>query len=382
MLFFRSKRQTKDKIKSLTITKLQVVACLVIFFAGNSAFALTSQEINQRINDANSKLSQIRSDKQTLAGQVAEFDSQIYAVQLQIDAAQNEINTLNGKINQTNQQINKAELDLKRQQDLMRDYLRTMYIEGQVSTIELIVKSKNFSDFVDQSEYLGSIQEKVQDTANSIVVLQKDLAVKKKSLEVEKAKSEQLKMAQVLQQQAINNQRAVKDSLLQQTKGNEANYQALLNNLYQQRAALSARNNETIGGGGSSYPYAGSNPDAADPWGMYYRQCTSFAAWHSATFGPVSGSVISDWGHNHRANGGDWGWLASSHGYTVNSTPSVNAIMSFPYQAGMPYGHVAIVTSVNGNGTVNVAEYNYSYPLAYGTRGNVDPARYGAVFIH
>ncbi len=382
MRFLKVERSYNKNFITKITTKAWVIMCLVLFLPASSTFALTAGELDQKIKDVNSKLSQVRAEKRTLAEQVEAFDNQIYSVQLQINSTQGEINALTEKISETNKQIEEATIKLKTQQEIMKEYLRTIYIEGQVSTVELIAKSENFSDFVDRSEYLGSIQQSVQETADTIVELQKELDTKKKELEVEKSKSEQLKTAQLLQQQSISNQRAVKDSLLAQTKGSEANYQSLLNNLYQQRAALSAKNNETVRGGGSAYPYANADPNGVDPWGMYYRQCTSYAAWRSATYGPVPGSVISNWGHNYRANGGDWGYLASLFGYTVNSTPSPGAIMSFPYGLDLPYGHVAIVKSVNANGTVNVSEYNWSIPLGYSERDNVRAANYGAVFIH
>ncbi len=387
MHFLKTEKAKKNKKSFHIITKLQLFAILVLFFIANPVFALTPQEIDQKIKETNDQLLQIKSDKKTLGNQLAEFDNQIYQAQLQIDSTQGSINETSSLIEQTGQQITKAESDIRMQEDIMDEYLRTMYIEGQVSTIELIAKSKNFSEFVDRSEYLGSVQENVQETANKILLLKDSLNQKKNDLETEKAKSEQLKMSQTLQRQAIEGQRGIKDSLLQETKGSETNFQNILTGLYDQRAAISVKNKEVVsvsgsGGGGGGYPYSGSDPNGIDPWGMYYRQCTSYAAWKSSTSGPVPGEIISDWGHGHTANGGDWGALASSHGYTVNYAPTVGSIMSFPYGPGLPYGHVAIVTAVVSDENVSVSEYNWSNPLGYGTRSNVNPKNYGAVFIH
>jgi len=69
--------------------------------------------------------------------------------------------------------------------------------------------------------------------------------------------------------------------------------------------------------------------------------------------------------------GGYWGdagysWLvnASASGFTVSSIPVAGSI-------GVQVGHVVVVTSVNGNGTVNLSEMNYNGGLGvvhYDTR--------------
>lgn len=57
---------------------------------------------------------------------------------------------------------------------------------------------------------------------------------------------------------------------------------------------------------------------------------------------------------NQLGNGG-YGWLAAAaaFGYATGSTPAPGAI-------GVESGHVVIIESVNGNGTVNISEMNYA----------------------
>lgn len=69
------------------------------------------------------------------------------------------------------------------------------------------------------------------------------------------------------------------------------------------------------------------------------------------------------WVGNYWGNASDWGRSAQAQGHTVNHVPSVGSIAWFG--AGKPtadpvYGHVAIVTAVNANGTVHIIEGNYA----------------------
>lgn len=381
MHFLRNERRNKRISSKNILTKLRVAACLVLFLLPIYSFA---DNLDQKINNLENLKDQTTQQKNSLQGEVANFDSQISKIQAQINTSQDQIGKINLNIVSTNQQINQAETDLKKQRELMGEYLETMYIEGQVSTVELIVKSNNFSDFINQSEYLGAIQQNVQETANKIVSLRQELDKKKKSLEVDKAKAEQLKATQLVARQALDNQRAAKNTILQQTKGNEASYQKMLTALYAERAARWSYGGSSTGGSGGGYPWAntavywdGIWHCVSDSYNMCARQCTSYAAWRAATSGIISASDIRTWGSSGSANGGEWANLARAYGYRVDKSPAPNTIISWPVGTfSTPsytdyYGHVAYVKSVNSDGTMTINEFNFSQADTFDERYNV-----------
>lgn len=102
---------------------------------------------------------------------------------------------------------------------------------------------------------------------------------------------------------------------------------------------------------GENYPYTGASyySNSPDPWGMYKRQCVSFAAWKVAS----SGRVMPYWGG--RGNANLWDDNARSSGIPVDSNPTVGsvAVDNSGY-----YGHVMFVEEVYGDGTILVSQYN------------------------
>ena len=103
-----------------------------------------------------------------------------------------------------------------------------------------------------------------------------------------------------------------------------------------------------------SYPYPnGTNPTAGmgDTWGYGVRNCTSYVAWK---INQVFGKNISGWGDAKN-------WANSTHGYTVDNTPSIGAIAVWQTGGG-GHGHVAYVYAVN-NGIASLDEYNSGFPL-------------------
>lgn len=126
----------------------------------------------------------------------------------------------------------------------------------------------------------------------------------------------------------------------------------------------------------TNYPWAGlTYADGGDQWGMAYGQCVSYAAWmiyqnnggtqHPASI-PAKGWFPSDglakspvrysWG-----NAGYWNGSAASAGYRVDSTPHVGAIAQWVNGSdggAFTVGHVAYVTGVNSDGSMDLAQYN------------------------
>ena len=104
---------------------------------------------------------------------------------------------------------------------------------------------------------------------------------------------------------------------------------------------------------------AAAAPAPAPSYGVNYYsggQCTYYAFERRQQLGK---SVGSNWGNAH-----NWANAARSQGYSVTNSPSVGAIMVFAQGQGGAssyYGHVAIVESVNGDGSINISEWNWTH---------------------
>lgn len=94
--------------------------------------------------------------------------------------------------------------------------------------------------------------------------------------------------------------------------------------------------------------------------GFDYRNCTDYVAW---ALGLTWSSFKFPAG---KGNAVDWEAYAGNAGLTVTHTPSVGDIAWWGATASNPYGHVALVTAVNGNGTVTVSQYNGDNDGDYG----------------
>lgn len=328
------------------------------------------------------------SETTTLAGQVAALQGEISALEAQIAASQT-------KLAEVQAHIARAQAQLDQKRALLAANLHHMYTDDSISTLEMLASSKNFSDFVDQSQYHQSVESKVYGTVNEIKALQKRLDAEKQSVE-------QLLADQTAMQARLNTQRAEVARLLalktaeqQVYTQNIAATNAEVARLRQQQAAENARGfisrpaaplaatpraasraapsvGSVVKSGGGSYPWANVPfpNELPDPWGMYKRQCVSYAAWKVAN----SGRHMPYWGG--RGNAKQWDDNARGAGIPVDDRPRAGDVAISNAGA---YGHAMYVESVNGDGTITISQYNAGWDGAY-SEGRRPAA--GLVFIH
>lgn len=115
----------------------------------------------------------------------------------------------------------------------------------------------------------------------------------------------------------------------------------------------------------SSYPWAGASSGGHDSWGFTVRECVSYVAWRLARVGrPV---YARTWG-----SASSWDDVARRRGIAVTTRPAVGSVAQWnagersrlvvgsgtgTFMAGS-FGHVAWVTRVYADGSVQVAQYN------------------------
>lgn len=336
----------KQIISNVLMTMRFFVIGLALFVLPTQVFAMTQTEAQAEIDRLNAEnaaaqtqINQLQGTKRTLSQEIALFNAEISQLQIQINSAQYQINLANEQINTLTGQIQKAEEDLKVRQAQLGEIMRVMYEDGQVSNIELIAKSTSFSEFLDRSEYVESIQLKIKDTADKITALRKELDQKKKEAEDQKAKAEELKSETLSQRSLATIKKQQKDYLLAQTKGSEAAYQSSINSNNARMGIL-----HCIATGGCQSVANGDLVAINTP--LYYNQTSSPWGSYNYTHGTCWDCTISNYGclitslamyhgvdpiteanrHNFTSNGlmyGGWGQNVTGNWAAIN-----NALLS------------------------------------------------------
>jgi surface antigen len=353
-----------------------VLSAIALVFLIGGAAAVHADQYDEQIKALNAQNSQAQGVVNNLTAQAGSYQAAIDQLQAQIDAVRAQISANEAQQATVQQQMVEAQNKITEQKKYLADDIRSMYIDGQLTTIEELATSKNLSDYVDKEEYRITAQDQMNATIKEIAALQAQLQKQKAELDTllasQKQQNDQLAAAESQQQQ-----------MLAYTEGQKAAYnnQISANNgkiaeLRRQQIAANAR---FIGSAGSGPACGGGYPakwceipqdSVIDTWGMYNRECVSYTAFRVA----ASGRYMPYWGGVGNAN--QWDDNARAAGIPTDSNPRAGdvAISNSGF-----YGHAMYVESVNGDGTITVSQYNAALDGRYSVR-TLSPG--GLVFIH
>ncbi len=327
-----------------------------------------------------------------------QFDDQIAAIEKEIeqyqkeakklsdkaDSLQKEIDALNNQKKVIQKRIALKEAEHKRlevriaeneqkilnTQDVLGETIAELYLSGDITPLEMLASSQSIAEYVDKETYQNSIRDNLVIAIATIKRVKAELEQQKKDVERVIAEQEFARDALV----AKENERL---ALVNETRGQESAYNKLVGERERQKLKLQKEQQEAIeaalqAAGGlanilpgdpnkGGYPWesgcwvdawawshGGVNGDGSDPLGYGCRQCVSYTAWK---VGQRTGQFPYYWG-----NANMWPASASAAGFTTGSTPAENSVGVI--SAGQ-YGHVVWVEKVNGDGTINVSQYNY-----------------------
>lgn len=324
--------------------------------------------IQREIDEYQSKASRLQSQADTLSKEVAALSYAKEIIQGQIDLKQAERDKLAV-------QIADSEAKISNNRDALGDTIANIYLDDQVSPLEMLAGSQNIGQYVDKQEYRGVIREQLTKTIDQIKKLKRQLEKQKKSVERVIAEQE-------FARNELANKEAERQNLLARTRGQEAAYQQLSAAREQQKLQVQQEQQRAIeaamrrAGTGTvnvlpgdpnkgGYPWeancyvdanavshGGDGGDGTDPLGYGCRQCVSYTAYRvGAYLGGRQSDFPRYWG-----NANMWPGSARKAGFQTGSTPRVNSVGVI--SAGQ-YGHVVWVEAVNSDGTVDISQYNY-----------------------
>ncbi len=357
MKLLMSKIKTIPKLSNKTqrIGSLLIAVVLVFGVGATVINRVLADEFDQKIAQLQDQNANAQSKLDNLLSQAKSFEDAISKLQNQINSLQTAIDTNLNKQASLKQQIAAAQVKLDKEKEVLGDSIRSMYVQGQVSTLEMLASSQNLSDFIDKQVYQSSVQQKIKQTLDEITALKlqlqkqndeitaliEDLQSQKADLQAAKGKQSQLLAYNQGQRDAFNSQ-------IQKNENKIADLRA------QQLAAnLSLGGQITAGnpnhGHYPSYLDRAAQDSLIDPWGMFNRECVSYTAWKVyETFGHMP-----YWGGVGNAN--QWPGDARAAHIPTGSTPKVHSVA---IAMGGAYGHAMWVEAVSGN-MIYVSQYNY-----------------------
>ena len=329
-------------MKKKTVTLVTSLLCGSIMMATPYWYQAQDEDLTNQLSNIQQQITNEANKKSEAEKTIGTVYEQLHAIQRDLDTATAELKQVQAERIQLDKDITKTEAELKEAQARLQSRekvfykrVRDIYINGRLSYLDVVVGSKDFSDFANRMEMLKRILQSDMNLINTIKTEREEIASKKAKLEEDRAKVLELEKVAQEKQNVINQKKAERQAVLERAMNDRdtaeraynelmassASITAMLQQRAAERAAAAAAAASQGGGGGGATWVQGSGQLAApvvapitSDFGWRIHPIYGTRRLHAGTdFGVDEGTPV------HAADGGvvvEAGWV-SGYGYTV-----------------------------------------------------------------
>ncbi len=330
-------------MKKKTVTLVASLLCGSIMMATPYWYQAQDEDLTNQLSNIQQQLTNEANKKSEAEKTIGTVYEQLHAIQIELDTATADLKQVQADRIRLDQDITKTEAELKAAQERLQSRekvfykrVRDIYINGRLSYLDVVVGSKDFSDFANRMEMLKRILQADMELINTIKTEREEIASKKAKLEADRAKVLELEKVAQEKQTIINQKKAERQAVLERAMNDRdtadraynelmassASITAMLQQRAAERAAAAAAASQGGGGGGATTTWVQGTGQLAAPvnapitsdFGWRIHPIYGTSRLHAGTdFGVDEGTPV------HAADGGvvvEAGWV-SGYGYTV-----------------------------------------------------------------
>lgn len=240
-------------MKRISILSIILAIALLLVSPTKIVRAISVEELQQQIDARQKEIAQLeqqvavykqrlastQAEKKTLANQIYIMENQIGKLRLQIKITQEQIVSTVLTIQDLQLKSQQKEIEIQKNKDNLANVLRAINEYDEQTTLEIMLGNEDFSEFLNQAQYIKNLQDGVQQKVQELKGLKTQLEEQKKQQQQQQLALQELKGVLETNQNSLTGQVNEKEDLLQKTKGQEKQYQTTLNTLIAKKAAFS-----------------------------------------------------------------------------------------------------------------------------------------------
>ena len=189
------------KILALVICLTIVVGCLVSVSATSvEEIKRKQKELEQQSAEYEAKLNEQNAEVEKQQDYVDALVGKVETVTKEIQLSHEKINALDKQIDEKKKEIEEKNAEIEENMDTLRQRVKTIYMSGDVSSLEIILGAKDFNDFLDKVQLVKSVsahdEKLIKDIEEQLVVINKEKADLEADKEELKKEEENLKEKQ------------------------------------------------------------------------------------------------------------------------------------------------------------------------------------------
>jgi peptidoglycan hydrolase CwlO-like protein len=205
------------------------------------------QLIQDQIQGLQQQLAQTQAQKNTLANKIKQLKSQQAVLNLQIQATNLQVSQLGGQITTTETSITQNNTHVLDLQNQIAAVIRAINQNDSYPFLYTAISQQKLSDVFGVYQDYAQVSQGLSSLIGQLNSANNQLAVQKQNLADQQQGAENLLSIKILQQNQLTGAVSDQNTLLVQTKGKEADYQAVISDTVAQAAAIRSRLYQLLG---------------------------------------------------------------------------------------------------------------------------------------
>ncbi len=197
-------------------------------FAQTPTFTPSNTLLQQTIEELQKKITELQNTELSLSKELKIIDSQIAIAQARVESTKVAIKKLEQEIQELVGEIDRLEHVLTRRSELVLRRIPESYKRRQMPYVEALLLSKDFGEFVRRAKYISVVEREDVQLLVQLKATQDNFSERKNLRETKRKQQEQLQAQLEKETKELEVQKKSKQTLLQQTRNSEAEYQRLL----------------------------------------------------------------------------------------------------------------------------------------------------------
>ncbi|NLA42674.1 CHAP domain-containing protein [Candidatus Saccharibacteria bacterium] len=357
-----------------SLMRFMLLAIAIIVFVGivtsTGRFVFADERYDDQIHAAKEDADMQARQADELSRMADNYQAELVQLQNQSRQIQESLEKSQRQHASLSEEVRLIEKKLSKSQNLLSDIIVDIQIESEITPLEMIASSKTMSEYIDRQAHQTAMLHSLDKEVVKIIKVKRQLKERQaevaREVALQKNQREQLEIKQKKQQKLINETRGEENRYRELASSNNRRVEQLRFDQAEQNRKATEEAMSSLGGRnvkippgilGGDYPFIHGPLDyGVDPWGLYYRECVSYAAWKVAS----TGRFVPHFGG--RGNANEWPTTVAKFGIKNGKEPRKGSVAM--QDIGI-YGHVMYVEKVHDDNSITVSDYNLAWDGLY-----------------
>lgn len=188
-------------------------------------------KVNKQIQQNRQKLQENKKQQQNVLAELDKIDRDMKQTSQELEQLANEIDSLQASIAETEKELQKAEEDLQKRTEILYERLRNIYTEGDVSFLEVLLKSESVTDFLTRFDLMQRIAEQDMNLTKELAAERDAIKKTKQELEARRNRLASLQQSTREKQTYLAARSEDRKQVLKQLESQRETYERALNEL-------------------------------------------------------------------------------------------------------------------------------------------------------